>query len=275
MHSSNQKTKALVSAVKEAGALIERSFLDGSVKYQRSKVNESDIVTNVDIDSERILKECISKHFPDVEIYSEELPCDEKVPTASSNIAVIDPLDGTSNFSLGIPYFSVSVLIRQRDERYAIIYNPITKILLLNHSGRQKLFVQNKETSVEGLDPKKEDYSLRNLTFAVISDYTIPPQTTEPFLQHIYYAGVKRVMSNWSPAHDYLNLVLHKIDCVISLSQSSFSEAAGLLFAGTSRHHSVLEFTKRMPGGDFPITISAHKKCISAVRNLIDKYGPI
>ena len=272
MNNLDPKTNALVAAVYEAGASIKNSFLNGSVTHISTKLNKSDIVTNLDTESENIIVKCIRKYFPSVEIYSEELSRFKDISFENNNIAIIDPLDGTSNFSLGIPYFSISILIKEGSDLLAMIYNPVTELLFLNKNGNQKLFLQGNSLHIDNLLNKKTDYDLSNLVLAVVSDYTIPPQATEPFLQYLYYAGIKRVMSNWSPAHDYLNLILKRFDCVISLSEASFSEAAGLSLARSSQEHEVKFLIKKMYGLDFPITISAHKHCISAIINLIDKF---
>ena len=92
-------------------------------------------------------------------------------------------------------------------------------------------------------------------------------------MQHLYYSGVERVMSNWSPAHDYLNLILRRFDCVISLSEEGFSEAAGLFLARSSKEHKVAQIQKEMQSGSFAITVSAHQRCISQVENLIERFS--
>src|SRR6266498_3755061 len=60
----------------------------------------------VDTESERAIISVLNRHFPDHNIQSEELGTRSK---DSIYTWVIDPLDGTSNFILGIPQVAVCV----------------------------------------------------------------------------------------------------------------------------------------------------------------------
>src|SRR3989339_281757 len=64
------------------------------------------IVTDVDRTSEAIILKRLSRHFPDYQTLSEEAGGNYR----TSNLPkwVIDPLDGTTNYAHGFPFFSVS-----------------------------------------------------------------------------------------------------------------------------------------------------------------------
>lgn len=73
-----------------------------------TKENESDIVTKADKASDALLQERIKRAYPSHSILTEE--SGESV--ASSDWRwVIDPLDGTTNFAEGLPYFAVSIAL--------------------------------------------------------------------------------------------------------------------------------------------------------------------
>jgi myo-inositol-1(or 4)-monophosphatase len=99
-----------------------QKFLDRAVElareagsYQRSKIwkpfvieykGEIDLVTEVDKASEALLVGGLQQSFPDHDFLAEEnLYADRK----SSHKWIIDPLDGTTNFAHGFPWFAVSI----------------------------------------------------------------------------------------------------------------------------------------------------------------------
>lgn len=78
-----------------------------------AKLNEGDIVTAADRASEAAILEFIHTRYPDHSILSEESGAESR---QSDYQWVIDPLDGTTNFSSGLPIFSVSIGIRHKGE---------------------------------------------------------------------------------------------------------------------------------------------------------------
>lgn len=75
------------------------------------KVHEKDdhsIVTLADKESEKAITEKLLERWPDIPVLSEELSIKEQeriLNHHSDAMWVLDPLDGTSNFASGIPYF--------------------------------------------------------------------------------------------------------------------------------------------------------------------------
>ncbi len=91
---------------RQAGAELMRHFAKGV--QIRHKADRS-LVTDADLASEKIIIDAIKLKFPADTIYSEEagLSSSERLPGTS--IWIIDPLDGTTNFSNRYPFFCVSI----------------------------------------------------------------------------------------------------------------------------------------------------------------------
>lgn len=107
--------KILLDAVawaKEAGAVHMKYFRHGNLNIQ-TKLNESDIVTIADKESEQVIINHIHETYPDHSILSEESGDEEN---HSDWQWVIDPLDGTTNFSAGLPLFCTSIGVRYKGE---------------------------------------------------------------------------------------------------------------------------------------------------------------
>ncbi len=71
-----------------------------------SKGRKGDLVTNVDLEIEEKIKEYLSTKSSDISIHAEE---SGKFIKPSELTWCIDPLDGTTNYSHGYPFFGTSV----------------------------------------------------------------------------------------------------------------------------------------------------------------------
>ena len=106
---------------REAGDVQLRYFRSAQLEIQ-AKINDSDIVTAADKASEKVIIDHIREKYPSHAILSEEMG-DNAV--ASDYRWVIDPLDGTTNFSNGLPLFSVSIAVEYRGEVIVgVVYAP-------------------------------------------------------------------------------------------------------------------------------------------------------
>ncbi len=88
-------------AARAAGELVRGFSSDLEVQYKTSR----DLVTAADVAAQGLIVEMIGGAFPDDEIVAEEGLLD--VP--KSGYWVVDPLDGTVNFSRGLPLYGVSI----------------------------------------------------------------------------------------------------------------------------------------------------------------------
>lgn len=96
-----------ISWAREAGHLQLEYFRGNNLNIE-SKFNDSDIVTVADKASEQIIINHIKNAYPAHAILSEEMG-DNAI--SSDYRWIIDPLDGTTNFSNGLPLFSVSIAL--------------------------------------------------------------------------------------------------------------------------------------------------------------------
>lgn len=99
-------------------------FRSGNDIGMHNKLNDSDIVTIADKESERIIKDFIRTNFPDHAILSEE---SGETDGTTSYRWVIDPVDGTTNFFAGIPFWAISIGVEYRDRtEIGVVYLPAT-----------------------------------------------------------------------------------------------------------------------------------------------------
>ncbi len=97
---------------REAGVLINEGR--ASAKVSATKSSDVDIVTQMDVAAERLLRERLAQWRPDDAILGEE---GEDTRGTSGITWVLDPIDGTVNYLYGIPHYAVSVAAVTGDVR--------------------------------------------------------------------------------------------------------------------------------------------------------------
>ena len=91
-------------------------------------------MTDVDKACEKMIVQGIRKHFPShgilaEENYSKDAPAEFKW--------IIDPLDGTTNYSRGLPVYSVSIALEHNGEPIVgVIYDPEREELFKAEKGK-------------------------------------------------------------------------------------------------------------------------------------------
>lgn len=92
-----------------------------------------DLVTDADNASEKYIVEQLKKAFPHHGIMGEE---GTRVEGSGDYLWVIDPIDGTTNFAHGLPYFSVSMgLVKGGELVLGVVYNPVINDLFVAERG--------------------------------------------------------------------------------------------------------------------------------------------
>jgi myo-inositol-1(or 4)-monophosphatase len=95
-----------VAASARAAEIIRRGAeTRDSLTWERK--SHTDFVSDVDRDSERAINEIITSRHPDARVLGEELS--PSVQDQSGLMFVADPLDGTTNFLHGYPWYAVSI----------------------------------------------------------------------------------------------------------------------------------------------------------------------
>jgi len=87
----------------------------GQLKKVQEKAHAG-LVSEADIESEKVITRVLKEHFPDIDVLGEEgafLGRDEQI---SSSSWVVDPLDGTTNYVHGFHVFCISIGLQWQGE---------------------------------------------------------------------------------------------------------------------------------------------------------------
>lgn len=111
-----------IRVAREAGSVLRDNF---GKKIEISHKSKIDLVTEVDIASEKLIKELITSHYPKHQILAEE--GGEYGSNPSSQYRwIVDPLDGTTNYAHGLPFFCVSIALEKAGEVVCgVVYDPV------------------------------------------------------------------------------------------------------------------------------------------------------
>lgn len=109
-----------VTIAREAGAVL-RDFHHRGVTFELK--GAFDLVTAADRASERLIVDRLREHFPEHSVLAEEgMGADRQ----SDYCWYVDPLDGTTNFAHGFPFFAVTMGLERNGEMIAgVTYDPL------------------------------------------------------------------------------------------------------------------------------------------------------
>jgi myo-inositol-1(or 4)-monophosphatase len=124
--------RCLLECVKAGGEVVHGYF--GKLIHPRQKESPSSIVCDADLASEKRILGHIQSRFPEHNIIAEE---SGRLWRGSEYTWVVDPLDGTSNFVAGLPWFGVLIaVLRGAEPIMAAMYLPVEDALYFAEAGK-------------------------------------------------------------------------------------------------------------------------------------------
>ncbi|WP_438431347.1 inositol monophosphatase family protein [Gorillibacterium sp. sgz500922] len=136
-------TAVAINTAAKAGEWIKSKL--GAYTTLGTKTSPADLVTEIDKGSEKLIKNLIMTHFPEHSFLGEEGV--EPGPLASAQalesvrdadyLWIVDPIDGTTNFVHGFPFFSVSIALAFKGEVIVgVVYDPSRDELFVAEKGK-------------------------------------------------------------------------------------------------------------------------------------------
>jgi len=156
------------TAARKAGKILLADF--GKLKFIGSK-SAQEVITNADYESEKKIISILRNNFPEYSILSEEAGKTEK---KSEYMWVVDPLDGTTNYSINNPFFAISIaLLKNNKPVLGIVYAPVTDELFHAIKGEgaylngEQIRVSEKDNFKESLMVYCHGYNMKDLKRAI------------------------------------------------------------------------------------------------------------
>lgn len=121
-----------VRAARRSGAILIKEFERFDRRQVRLK-SHYEILTKADLASEKIILGEIMKNFPSHHILAEESGDSGR---KSEFVWIVDPVDGTTNFSIHNPLWSISIAVaRENRVIFGLVYAPYLKEMYLAERG--------------------------------------------------------------------------------------------------------------------------------------------
>lgn len=210
--------KTAVAAALAGGAVLKEWFHKVTAT---SKTCAADIVTEADVASQRVIHDLILRRYPEHNFLGEEGLC--RTDGAEPYRWIIDPLDGTSNYFHGYPYFAVSIGVELRGELVVgVIYDPTREEIFTAQLGQGAYLNSNR------LQVSHTDRLAQSLLVA-----SFPPGVTpedppiRQFLRILPHA--QTIQRTGSAALNLAYLAAGRLDGFWSHSLKAWDMAAGVL----------------------------------------------
>lgn len=219
-YQSMNMVQDVIEIAREAGELLRRSV--GTVRsVERKFGQDTNLVTEVDRASEALIKERIRAKYPTHAVLGEETGGSLE---GAETVWIIDPLDGTTNFTHGLPIFCVSIGVQHRGELVAgAVYDPSQEELFSAEKG-SGAYLNGQRLRVT------EESELQNSLLVTGFPYTIrenPDHAIEHFTTFLREAQAVRRLG--SAALDLCYVAAGRFDGFWEVSLNSWDMAAGML----------------------------------------------
>jgi len=209
-------TETAQLAARTAGGYLMQHF--GQQITSSDKESHHSIVTEHDVEAERIIVQGIQNSFPGHSILSEEMGLQK---ADSDYLWVIDPLDGSSYYSRGIEMFSVAVALLKENQVIAgAIYNPVRSEMFYAWKDGGA-FLNGTPITVSPHTNLKETICTAGHRYLRLEQYD---QGMRNLLK-----SVRSIRGGGSCAQEMCYLACGRIDVLLTVNQSFWDYAAGSL----------------------------------------------
>jgi myo-inositol-1(or 4)-monophosphatase len=107
----------------EAGSVLRKAY--GRVSAREK--GPADLVTEADLESQRLIARRLAEAFPDHTLLAEEDIAGAETDYDRPWRWIVDPLDGTVNFAHGFPFWAVSIALEHAGRLVVgVVHNPLT-----------------------------------------------------------------------------------------------------------------------------------------------------
>ena len=215
---------------------LAREAGDFAVKEQElaqatHKGGGKDLVTCVDQEAERWLCQKIAENYPCHAILGEEHGHQGAAQGADYSW-LIDQLDGTNNYVLGLDVYGVCLTLCENDVPVvAVVHDSPRRRTSWAISGHGAWFFADEERTPQSLTLGRPQ-SLTSATVAFLQGYEVSHD--DEYRNAIFdrlERGVKRVLRTWAPAIDWGFMASGKLDGVVAYRNETWDLAGGVMIA--------------------------------------------
>ncbi len=211
-----------IKAAIEAGSIAKNYFL--KEKQIVEKGEDGDIVTAVDYLAEELILKSIRTYFPKDQIRSEETGWTGE---EGDWLWLVDPLDGTNNYAIGLPIYGVSITLIYKKE-------PVLGVIYDSHLGDVYVAQKGKGTTFNGkpisIEPHQKKTNSK-MTVGWIQGHLVQKDENALLLKHKMDREFKRVLRLWAPSLLWCMLARGDLDGIVIYNSEGDDLYSGILVA--------------------------------------------
>lgn len=222
MTSLHEIAAVALKAARAAREVQLKGLKDGT--EIRTKASPQDLVTAADVESERVIAQTVAEHFPDHNLMGEE---GGDRGLSSEWLWVVDPIDGTTNYSRHIPYFSTSIAVYHRGKPVVgLVANPVVDETFLAVEGQGAFLNEN---PIQASTATRFDQALMITGFYY--DRGVNIDLTLEAIRLFYGRGIMGLRRFGSAALDLCYLAAGRADGYFEIGLNAWDFAAGAFIA--------------------------------------------
>lgn len=212
--------KVAVEASKAAGK-IHLEYFNKELKIS-TKETKYDRLTIADIEAEKKIVSIIRKNFPEHNILAEEKKYKK---TNSPYLWIVDPLDGTNNYSHALPIYSVSIAVVKNDDVIlGCVFDPSRNELFFAEKGKGST-LNGKKITVS----QSRNWNELILITGFYYDRGLPMLRTLDNIRHFLQKGILGIRRLGSAALDLCYVACGRADGFWEFYLNPWDFAAGKL----------------------------------------------
>ncbi|MDF2963098.1 MAG: inositol monophosphatase [Paenibacillus sp.] len=210
--------KVAVEAAQAAGKAARKYFDEGFTMEEKDEFG--DVLTEADLKAEHEILTRLAAAFPDHQIRSEESGWSG---VESDWLWLVDPLDGTNNFAVGLPLFGVSLtLIYKQQPVLGVIYDTVLEKTYTAVRDRGALC----NGQALSLPPRSMP---KRLTIGWIQGHKVQQDARAVRLRAHLEQHTKRMMRLWAPTLQWSMLARGQLDGIVLYNSEGDDLYSGLL----------------------------------------------
>lgn len=185
--------------------------------------DDGSVITPADLAMQHRLERELKQHWPDYAVLGEEMTQDEQASVISSDQGYwcIDPLDGTSNYAAGLPFFAVSIaLIIDGIQRLGLIYDPVREEMFTAVRG------EGAYLNDQPIEKSQAAFSAQKPVVAEIDLKRLPQELAVKLVTERLFASQRNIGSS---AIDWCWMASGRFDIYLHGGQKLWDYAAGSL----------------------------------------------
>ncbi|MDA3852564.1 MAG: hypothetical protein PF447_15045 [Spirochaetaceae bacterium] len=207
--------KKIRKAIHAAGMILEQGFYKIQQYDEKERLH---LRSEYDLKIDLYLKHFLESEYPEDSIFSEESSEQKK---SSKTRWILDPIDGTSYFIFGEPFFSISMAKEVSNKIVeAHVFNPITKEYFYTEESIDKSNLNNSEIRVSDVSKLKDSF----LAFG----FSAHPQKIKLYLDNWSFEmeSCKKALPWIGPALSICNVARGRVEGFIDYGCSMEGQAA-------------------------------------------------